>query len=165
MAEESTPGNEGGDTGTAEFTPIESQEQFDRMIADRIERAKRSVVPDDLDDLRAKAQRLDEIEQANKSEQERLADELAEARSAAEQSKAEALRFRIASQHGISDEDAELFLTGSDAETLERQAGRLAERVDQRKRNNNQSPREGVNPAAPEAPERAFVRDLFGTGG
>ena len=40
--------------------------------------------------------------------------------------KAEALRWRIAAKHGISDEDAETFLTGSDEESLTKQAQRLA---------------------------------------
>ncbi len=37
------------------------------------------------------------------------------------------MRWRIAAKHGISDEDAELFLTGSDEETLARQAERFKE--------------------------------------
>jgi len=41
----------------------------------------------------------------------------------------EALRLRVAAKHGISDEDADLFLTGTDVETLERQAARLVERT------------------------------------
>jgi signal transduction histidine kinase len=40
---------------------------------------------------------------------------------------AEAMRWRIAARHGISDEDAELFLTGSDEDTLARQAERFKE--------------------------------------
>jgi hypothetical protein len=42
--------------------------------------------------------------------------------------RAEALRLRVASKFGIGDEDADLFLTGSDEETLTKQAERLAAR-------------------------------------
>ncbi|HIT76296.1 MAG TPA: hypothetical protein IAA98_11985, partial [Candidatus Avipropionibacterium avicola] len=39
------------------------------------------------------------------------------------------LRWRVAAKHGISDEDAELFLTGKDEDALTRQAQRLADRA------------------------------------
>jgi hypothetical protein len=72
--------------------------------------------------------RLDEIEAASKSDLEKAT----EARQAAEQerdaARAEALRYKVASKHGISDEDAELFLTGTDEDTLTKQAERLAAR-------------------------------------
>ncbi|MCG7607093.1 hypothetical protein [Mycobacterium sp. CnD-18-1] len=61
-----------------------------------------------------------EAEQREKEAQER-ADALRD-RDAALQ---EALRWRIAAKHGISDEDAELFLTGNDEETLTKQAERF----------------------------------------
>ena len=64
-------------------------------------------------------------------------------------------------KHGIPDEDAELFLTGSDEATLNRQAERLAGRVDERKKQGNHAPREGNNPAAPEDQRTEFVRGLF----
>lgn len=72
---------------------------------------------------------LDEINAANMSDLERAQKQAADAQSEAEKARAEALRYRVAAKHGITDEDAELFLTGSDAETLERQAARLVERT------------------------------------
>lgn len=77
-------------------------------------------------DLKA---RLDKIEAANMSDLERAQKEAADAKDVAAKATAEALRFRVAAQHGISDEDAELFLTGTDNETLSRQAQRLTERT------------------------------------
>jgi hypothetical protein len=74
------------------------------------------------------ARKLAEIEEANKSEQQKLAERLAELEREADQARAEALRFKIASKFGVSEEDAELFLTGTDEETLTRQAERLAAR-------------------------------------
>lgn len=127
MSDEQTPegGNNSGETPTAdEFKPITSQEELNRLIGERVKRAK----PADYDDLKAKAARLDEIEEANKTEQQKLAERLAEAEKSAEQARTEALRFKIASKFGVTDEDADLFLTGSDEETLTKQAERLAAR-------------------------------------
>lgn len=50
------------------FTPITSQEQFDSLIRERIERAKRSAVPDDYDELKERAARLEEAEARGKEE-------------------------------------------------------------------------------------------------
>lgn len=75
------------------------------------------------------AAKLAEIEDAQKSDAQRAADRIAELESAAAAAQADALRFKIATKHGITDEDAELFLTGSDEATLTRQAERLAARV------------------------------------
>lgn len=74
------------------------------------------------------ARKLAEIEDANKTEQQKLAERLQAAESAAQQAQAEALRFKIATKFGVSDEDADLFLTGTDEETLTKQAERLAAR-------------------------------------
>ena len=74
------------------------------------------------------AKKLAEIEEANKSEQQKQAERLAELEREASQARAEALRFKIASKFGVSDEDADLFLTGTDEETLTKQAERLAAR-------------------------------------
>lgn len=95
------------------------------------------------------AKRLAEIEEANKSEAERLSERLAEAEKAAEQARAEALRFRIASKFSISDEDADLFLTATDEDTLTRQAERLTARESDRKKNGNTAPLQGRRPSQP----------------
>lgn len=67
------------------------------------------------------AEKMSELERAQKAAK--------DAEEAAATAAAEALRLRVAAKHGISDEDADLFLTGTDAETLERQAARLVERT------------------------------------
>jgi hypothetical protein len=71
---------------------------------------------------------LDAINQANETALEKAQRELTAAQAAAEQATTEALRLRVAAKHGISDEDADLFLTGSDLETVEKQAAALAAR-------------------------------------
>lgn len=72
---------------------------------------------------------LDEINAANLTELERAQKAATEAQAAAATATTEALRLRVAAKHGISDEDADLFLTGSDMETVERQAAALMART------------------------------------
>lgn len=72
---------------------------------------------------------LDEIAAANLSDLERAQKAAQDAEAAAAAATAEALRLRVAAKHGISDEDADLFLTGADLETVERQAKALAART------------------------------------
>jgi hypothetical protein len=75
--------------------------------------------------LNAATAKLGEIERANESALERAQREAREAQEAAATATREALRFRIAAKHAISDEDADVFLTGGDEQTLKRQAERL----------------------------------------
>lgn len=69
---------------------------------------------------------LDEIKKSQMSDLEKAQAAAQELQREAETARSEALRWRIAAKHGISDEDAETFLTGSDEATLTRQAERLA---------------------------------------
>lgn len=71
--------------------------------------------------------RLAELEAEKLSKEERAVKEAQEAEQRAARAESEALRWRIAAKHGITDEDAELFLTGTDADTLTRQAERFKE--------------------------------------
>lgn len=64
-------------------------------------------------------------EEREAQQREKEAQERAEAIRERDAARQEALRWRIAAKHGISDEDAELFLTGSDEEALTRQAERF----------------------------------------
>ncbi|MGC5019022.1 hypothetical protein [Micromonospora sp. DT47] len=72
------------------------------------------------------AKKLTEFEEAQKTEAQKLADRATAAEKAAAAKDADLLRLRTALKHGISDEDAETFLTGADEESLTRQAERLA---------------------------------------
>ena len=69
---------------------------------------------------------LDAIKAAQMSDLEKAQAEAAKNAEDAAAARAEALRWRIAAKHGISDEDAETFLTGSTEEALTKQAERLA---------------------------------------
>ena len=74
---------------------------------------------------KALQQQLDALEAERLSKEERAVKDAAEAAKRAEAAERDALRWKIAARNGISDEDAELFLTGADEETLTAQAERL----------------------------------------
>lgn len=109
------------------------------------------------------AAKLAKLEEDQKSETQKLADAATAAKAEAEAAKADALRWRVAAKHGISDDDAELFLTGTDEATLTKQAERLTERVVAKTKNGNRAPTEGRTPPAPGTdPVRELARGLFG---
>ena len=105
----------------------------------------------DYDDLKAKAEGAKTAE-----------DRLTELEKSLEKANREALRRRVQAAHGISDEDADLFLTGTDEDSLTAQAKRLADRESERKQKNNVSPREGTHQQSQSEDElREFTRNLF----
>jgi hypothetical protein len=72
----------------------------------------------------------------------------------------EALKAHLIAIHEIAPEDAELFLTATDPETLLKQADRLVGQSGKRK---NVVPREGRNPnPALTDPTRDFLRSING---
>lgn len=75
--------------------------------------------------LREKARRLDEIEEANKSEIQKATERAEAAEAALAASKAEALRLSVAAKHGITGDYLDL-LHGADEESLEAVAQKLA---------------------------------------
>lgn len=109
------------------------------------ERRRASAAEREAKTLKA---RLDEIESANLTEAEKARKRAEDAEARALAAEAGALRWRIAAKHGISDEDAELFLTGTDEETLTRQAERLSARIPS-KSDGLYVPAEGKVPSAP----------------
>ena len=161
---EATPegGKTSGETPAAdEFKAITSQDELNRVIDERLKRERAKFA--DYKDVKAKAARLDEIEQANQTEADKTAKRLADLEAELDRTRREALRVSIASKHGITDaDDIDLFLTGTDEETLTRQAERLAGRDADRKKNGNHVPTEGKTPPANGSDEsREFARQLF----
>jgi hypothetical protein len=112
------------------------------------------------------ADKLAEIEEANKSEVQRAADKVAALEAELSTVRLDSLRRKVAADNGITDsDDIDLFLTGSDEATLTKQAKRLAERTADRKKQSNVVPREGAtSPSTVEGAERETVRGLFGGG-
>ena len=72
---------------------------------------------------------LDDIAAANLSDLEKAQKAATDAQADAAAARAEALRLTVAAKHGITGDDVDLFLTGGDADTLERQAAALAART------------------------------------
>lgn len=168
---ETTP-DQGAETPGDEFKPITSQEELNEAIKGRLDRERAKFK--DYAALKVKAAKLDEIEQANLSELEKANARIAASDSERDTAKAEVLRLRTAVTHGISIEDADLFLTGTDEETLTAQAQRLAARaVEQanadadRKKKNPIVPKEGTSTqlgTTTEEEDREFARNFFGGG-
>lgn len=104
---------------------------------------------------------LGELRKSQLSAEEKLAAELGEAAQRAARAEAEALRWRIAAKHGISDEDAELFLTGSDEETLARQAERFKELAVKPSKGTH-VPGVGNQPAPPSIAEQIAAAEAAG---
>lgn len=160
---------EGGNTPSGEtpaadeFKAITSQDEFEARLGKRLERERGKF--SDYEDLKVKAAKLDEIEQANQTEAEKAAKRVADLEAELNNTRRESNRLKIAAEHGITDaDDIELFLTGTDEETLTKQAKRLADRDADRKKNGNRVPREGHTPPVQSGDEdrRAFVRQLTG---
>lgn len=129
-----------------------SQDEVNRIVNSRLkEQAEKRF--GDYGELKAAAEGAKTVEQ-----------QLADLKSKYEASEARALRSDIAARHGISAEDRDLFLTGSDEATLEAQAKRLSERVADQKKQGNRAPKEGRTPSTGTGDEdmRVAVRGLFG---
>lgn len=110
------------------------------------------------------AKRLAQIEESQKSEAEKAADRIKQLETEADEARRDALRFKVASQEDIDAETAELILTGSDEETMRKQAKAFNQAAEKRKKQGNHVPREGATTPAGESEERAFARDFFATG-
>ena len=107
------------------------------------------------------AKRLAEIEESQKTEAQKSADRIKQLETEAEAARRDALRFKVASEFGIASERADLLLTGTDEETMRRQAEALKGEADERKKQGNRVPREGQTPSPGNGDERQFLRDLI----
>lgn len=146
-------GAEKVDAGESQQTQTFTQEQVNQLVgqARQDERRKATSKFADYDDLKAKAEGAKSVEQ-----------QLAELRTENQRIARDSLAARIAAQHGIPPEDADLFLTGADEQTLQAQAQRLAARDTDRKKQGNVAPREGASPNTQPDEMRQFTRNLFG---
>lgn len=105
---------------------------------------------------------LDEIAAANLSDLERAQKEAADATALAAKAQSEALRYRVAAKNNISEEDAELFLTGTDEEMLNKQAARLVERAPATSSTPKPDLTQGGKPPAGSSPEGDFASFIKG---
>lgn len=139
-----------------------TQEDVNRIVGEA-KRAERSKFAD-YNDLKAKADGVKSVEQ-----------QLAEIQAQNKALARDALASKIAAKHKISSEDADLFLTGADEDTLNAQAERLAAHL--KAQSKEETPSNGRRPGVPYAPlegrnpknnstseARSAVRALFGGG-
>jgi len=101
------------------FVPPASQEEFDRIIQSRLARDRAKFA--DYDELKKAADRLSEIESANKTEAEKAAARADAAEKRAAELEAKALRAEVAAAKGVPVS----LLTGSTQEELEAAADAL----------------------------------------
>lgn len=128
-----------------------TQAELDQIISDRLAQQAKNKFGD-YDALKAQAAGAKTVEQ-----------QLADLSAKHDEAVARALRSDIATKHGISAEDRDLFLTGSDEAALTAQAKRLAEHAADQKKNGNRAPKEGgtTNSDGKDKDMRAFVSGLF----
>ena len=133
-----------------------TQADVDRIIADRLKR-------EDVKGLKSKAAEYDKLVEANKTAEQKAAEAQRAIESRAAEAEAKAIRYQVAAESGISKADADLFLTGTDEDTIRAQAKRLIERDADRKKQGNHVPGEGRTPKNPskDDPLREFTRQLF----
>lgn len=149
-----------GDKSGDGFKPITSQDDLNHVITERVNRERAKFA--DYADLKTKAAKLDQIEQANKSEADKFSERIASLETENTAIKSQALRSRIQAKFSVSDEDAELYLTGVDEALLTKQAEGLAARNTDRKKQGNRVPKEGTSTKSGDDPMREFARNLFG---
>lgn len=102
-----------------EYTPPATQAELDKIISDRLKRAK----PADYDELKAKADKFTEIENANKTDLEKEQQRAAEAEARLAELELRATRAEVAAEKGVP---ADL-LTGATRDEIEAAADRLIE--------------------------------------
>lgn len=93
----------------------------DHPLVTALERTKQEAAD-------AKA-RLKQIEDGDKTEAQRLAEQVTDLQQDAEQAKTDALRYQLAVKHGLAEADLELLDTSGEPADVEKRAKRLAERI------------------------------------
>lgn len=159
MPDEDAPQDTGQENADG-FKAITSQAAFDAMVKDRLARERGKFA--DYEDLKARAALFDEREQAGKSEAEKTAERLAALESDLEKSRTEALRARVQAKFKLDDDDAALFLTATDEETLTKQAERLAARAATRTATSTNPLAGRTKTSGSGDTLRDFTRGLFG---
>ncbi|MEU3599887.1 hypothetical protein ABZ714_14345 [Streptomyces sp. NPDC006798] len=126
------------ETRTEETEPKEDTTTEEKVTDDSEKEKETNTEKSDADHWKAEARKWEARAKDNGTataeltktteKLEKVSKELAEQKKATETAQAALTRYKVASKYGISDELTELFLTGSDEETLEKQASALAER-------------------------------------
>lgn len=102
-----------------------TQEQVDKIVQERLKRAK-GEKPADYDELKAKAAKLDEIEDAQKTELERITEQATKAQETAKDWQAKFEELQAQRQHELDVRNAATTY-GVDADVLMRMGGDVEE--------------------------------------
>lgn len=108
------------------------------------------------------ADRLAEIEEANKTEAQKAADRLKAAETEAAEARREASRYKIAAEFKLSIDDAAALEHVATEDGMRMIAQRLAGLEVDRKKQGNHVPREGQQTSPADNDEKATARLLFG---
>lgn len=95
MTEEQKPEDK-----AAEFKAPTSQEEFDRMVGARLERERGKF--SDYDDLKAKAEKFDKVDEASKTEVQKERERAEKAESALTPTQAQVARLEVALEKGLT---------------------------------------------------------------
>ena len=117
----------GDNTEVSTYKAPATQEELDNIIQKRLakERAKYA----DYEELKSAAEKFQAIEDAKKTELEKLVEQRDALEADLAAARFDAMRQSIAAEYGISKEDTELFLTGDNSEVLKAQAEALKART------------------------------------
>lgn len=118
--------NEAGGGGGSTWTPPASQEDFNRIISERVNR-ERAKYPD-YDDLKNKATQFDQLTASQQTELQREQAARQAAEQTAQAASSELARARAALKYKLADEDLDLLGTGT-PEEIDARAKRLSERL------------------------------------
>lgn len=142
------------------FTPPATQEELNRIIDTRLDRERKKYA--NYDELKSKAEQFDQLSESKKSDEQKTNERITALESELAAAKFAADRARIQARYSISDDDADLFLTATDAEKLEAQAKALADRVADRKKNGPVVPaQKGNEIGGGSDPMREMARQVF----
>ena len=125
MTEDTTQTGSADQSGKATEPKTFTQEQVDNIVRERLARAK-ATPPADYDELKAKAARLDEIEDAQKSELERITEQATKAQETAKDWQTKFEQLQAQRQRELDVRNAATTY-GVDADVLMRMGGDVEE--------------------------------------
>lgn len=124
---ENNGGNENNDAGNGNaWTPPANQEEFNRIISERISRERSKY--GDYNDLKNKATQFDQLTAAQQTELQRAESARQAAEQTAAQNANELAKVKAALKYKLADEDLDLLGTGTPDE-IDARAKRLSERL------------------------------------
>jgi hypothetical protein len=119
-------GNGGGGDGGNAWTPPANQEEFNRIIGERVTRERSKYA--DYADLKNKASQFDQLTASQQTELQREQTARQTAEQTAAQNANELARVKAALKYKLADEDLDLLGTGTPDE-IDARAKRLSERL------------------------------------